>query len=142
MRARERPAARLRIQLEPPRQDRLEIDGRLPVPELADVEVPRAALERLRVANPAEENVARGLHQPLTLDDALPVVRVAALPEHRLEDRRACLLHLEKERIRGVTPEQQHDPATSADAPDPDHLPREVDVPEALEQPSPVALER
>ena len=79
--------------------DRFQVDRGLPVPELADVEVARAAVEALRVADPAEEDVARGLHQPLALDDALAVVRVLALPEHRLEHRRLRLLDLEEERI-------------------------------------------
>src|SRR3954454_13722551 len=52
MRAGERPTARLRVKLEPPRQDRLEIDGGLPVPEMPDVEVALEAVEAALVADP------------------------------------------------------------------------------------------
>ena len=44
-----------------------------PVPQLPDVEVTDLAVES-RDALPAEEDVAGGLHQPLTSDDPLAIV--------------------------------------------------------------------
>jgi len=41
-----------------------------------------------------------------------------------------------------VPPQQQHDPAPPADAADPDDLPREIAVPEPLEQDAPVRRKR
>ena len=91
---------------------------------------------------PAEEDVARRLHQPLALDDALAVVRVLALAEVRLEHRRLRLLDLEEERVVVVPAEQQDDPAAGADAADADDLAGDVDQPELLEQVAAVALQR
>src|SRR5262245_36017522 len=97
MRPRERPAADLGVEDESLRQDRLEVHGRLPVPELAHVEVARHAVDALVGVEPAEEDVARRLHQPLALDDALAAVRERARAQERLEDGRARLLDLEEE---------------------------------------------
>src|SRR6476659_9465176 len=96
---RKRPAARLRVEHEPARQNRLEVERDLPVPELAHVEVASLAVESQVGAQPAQEDVARGLHRPLSLDDALAVLPKLALPEVRLEDGRLCLLDLEEQRV-------------------------------------------
>ena len=82
---RERPAAHSGEDLEAARENRVEVRRRLPVPQLADVEVALLAVEALRVANPAEEDVARRLHHPLALDHPLAVVVELALAEVRLE---------------------------------------------------------
>ena len=78
---------------------------RLPVPELAHVVVVGAAVDAVD-SLPSEEDVAGGLHQPLTLDHPLAVVGVAALVEERLEHRCLGLLHLQEERV-GVVPADQ-----------------------------------
>ena len=144
MGAGEQEAAHLPVELEAERLDGVEIDGRLPVPELANVEVAPDAVDRvLRLgAYPAEEDVARRLHQ------ALPVRRralrgcVRARAEVRLEHRRLRLLDLEEERVVAVASEQQEDPAAGSDAADADHLPREIDPAELLEQMPAIGLQR
>src|SRR5207247_10751197 len=84
-------------------------------------------------ADPAEEDFAGGLHQPLSLDHALPVVCEAALAGERLEDRRQGLLDLQEQGILLVASEQEHDTGTHADAPDADDLTGDVDVSIALQ---------
>src|SRR5438045_867522 len=81
MRTCERPPACMRKELEPSRQDRLEVDGALPVPELPNEEVSLDAVEAALVPDPAEEDVARCLHQALPFDHSLPVVRKVAATE-------------------------------------------------------------
>ena len=80
----ERPAGGLRVEDETPRHDRVEVDGRFPVPELAAVEVARVAVEAGDPV-PPEEDVAGRLHEPLALDDPPPVVLVPAVPEIGLQ---------------------------------------------------------
>ena len=67
-----------------------------------------------------------GLHQPLAGDDPLAVVFELAGAKEILEHRRLGLLHLQKQRILPVTPDQQRDPRARADAADPDHLASEI----------------
>ena len=88
------------------------------------------------------EDVACGLHQPLPLDDPLPVVLVLAATEQRLEHRLRGLLDLEEERVALVAAEQQEDPAARADAAHSDDLTREIDETEAFQQVLPVRLQR
>src|SRR5262249_25460944 len=78
-------------------------------------------------AYPAEKDVARGLHQPLALDDPPTVMVEAALAGVGLEHRRDRLLRLQEERVLVVAPEQEDDPVPGADAPDADHLAGGVD---------------
>jgi hypothetical protein len=47
-------------------------------------------------SEPAEKDVARGLHKPLACDDTLSMVLVGALREIRFQHRSLCLLDLEK----------------------------------------------
>src|SRR5215471_17314065 len=103
MGARQEEAADPAVELEALGQDRVEVDGRLPVPQLADEEVALGPVEGLLRAQPAEEDVARGLHQPLADDHALSVVLVSTLAEVRLEHRSLRLLDLQEERVVGVT---------------------------------------
>jgi len=62
--------------------------------------------------------------------------------QKRLEHRRLGLLELEKQRIVVVAAEHQHDPRPCADAADPDHLARRVDVAKPLQQMFAVTLQR
>src|SRR4051794_29272648 len=138
----QRPAARAGVDDEPAWRDSTEIERRLPVPELAHVEVALLLVEAALVADPAEEDVARGLHRPLAFDDALAVVCERAPAEVRLEHGRPCLLDLQEERIAVVATEHQHDPAPRAHTADADHLACQVDVAERLEQLATVPLQR
>src|SRR5438034_5408489 len=104
---RERSRTLGRVEGESFRQRGLDVERDLPVPELAHVEVPRPAVEVLLGVNPAEEDVARGLHETLSLHHTLTVVREAARAEQRLEYRRLRLFHLEEKGIVLVAPEQQ-----------------------------------
>ena len=76
---------------------------------------------------PAEEDVAGGLHQPLSGDDPLAVVVKLARLEELLEHRGLGLLELQEQRVLAVAAEQQRDPGARADAPDADDLARDVD---------------
>ena len=55
-------------------------------------------------------------------------------PRRLLQHRRVGLLDLEEQRVLAVAAEHQRDPRARADAPDPDHLVREVGQLELLEQ--------
>ena len=92
--------------------------------------------------DPAEEDVAGRLHQPLADHHALTVVGVLARAERVLEHRRLRLLDLEKQRVCLVTPEQQSDPGPGAHASHAHHLAGKVGHGELLEQLAPVIVER
>src|SRR5436190_3929983 len=94
----QRPAAHLPVARHLDRTHDVDIRRRLPVPELTDVQIALLAIDS-GGSNPAEEDVACRLHQPLALDDALTVVRKAALTRVGLEHGRLGLLGLEKERV-------------------------------------------
>ena len=141
MGARERPAADSRVLGHRGRVHRLDDRGALAVPQLADVEVALDAVDAGR-AQPAEHDVAGGLHQPLALDDSLSVVGELAVAEERLEHRALGLLALQEQRVAVVVAEHQHDPRARADAADAHHLARRVHVAEALEQAAAVAGQR
>src|SRR5262249_26306610 len=85
-------------------------------------------------ALPAEQDVARRLHQALALDDALAVLVELALAEERLEHRGLRLLELEEQRVALVATEHEYEPGARPDAAHPVDLARGVDVPEPLEQ--------
>src|SRR6266540_1028732 len=114
------PAAGSGIRSEASWQDRLDVDRGLPVPELAEVEVVRPAVELFVGVNPAQEDVARGLHHALAHRDSLPVCGERASPEQWFEHRRLRLLDLEKERVAVVATEEQHQPGACSDTPDAD----------------------
>src|SRR4051812_39040189 len=124
----ERPPAGVGIARETLGVDRLQVRRGLAVPELANVEVPRDAVGREEPA-PAEEDVARGLHQPLAVHDAPAVLRGAAPAGERLEDRTLRLLRLEDERIVRIPAEEEDAPGARPDAPDADDLAGDVDEP-------------
>src|SRR6202042_316306 len=142
VRSRERPAAQPSVGRHSKRDHLLDLRRALPVLELATVEVARNPVESLLDVNPAEEDVARRLHHPLTDDDSLGVILVHAPADVLLEHRFLGLLQLKEQRIAAVTTEEQRDPRPRADAADADDLPREVLEPELLEQFAPVVIER
>src|SRR5262249_18648007 len=139
---RERPAAEPSVGEHRVRLHQLDDRRALRIPELPEVEVARLAVEPLLGVDPAEEDVARGLRQPLTLDHALAVVRELALAHERLEHRRLRLLRLQEQRIAAVAPEQEYDPRPRPDAADADDLTGEVDHAVPLDQLAAVAGER
>ena len=111
----------------------LDLDRGLAVPELAHVEVPVLAVERRQVV-PAEQVVARGLHQPLPLDDPVSLALVRRRTRVRGEHRRLGLLQLEQQRVARVPALHQHDPGAGPDAADPHDLAGQRDEPVALHQ--------
>src|SRR3954462_14417266 len=93
----------------------------LPSHSWRDVEVALNAVDSSR-AQPAEHDVAGGLHQPLAFDDPLSVVGELALAEVRLEHRTLGLLALQEQWVAVIVAEHQQDPGARADAADADHL--------------------
>src|SRR4051794_40122129 len=134
VRAGERPPADGAVRLQALGEQRLDLDGALPVAQLADVEVPVPAVDPDRV-DPAEEDVADGLHQPLSDHDALPAVAVLARADELLEHRGPGLLRLQEERAAVVLEHQDH-PRARAHAADTDDLPGDVHQVVAVQQPA------
>jgi hypothetical protein len=95
--------------------------------ELAHVVVAGYAVEALDPL-PAQEDVRRRLHQPLSRDHALAVVRVGARAEETFEHRGLRLLDLQEQRVVLVAAGQQHDVAAGPDAAHAHHLVGRVDV--------------
>src|SRR5205823_5612840 len=91
---------------------------------------------------PAEEDVARGLHQALAGDDALSAIAVFALADELLQHGGLCFLDLQEQRVLIVAAEEERDPGARADAADADDLSRQVDEPELFEQVAAVRLQR
>ena len=116
--------------------------GALPVAQLADVEVALYAVDA-RDALPAQEDVARGLHEPLAGDDPLARswrTRSRADELARAPTRSASLAW----RSSGsslVPAEQQDHPAAGPDAAHADHLAGHVDEAVLLQQHPPVGLQ-
>jgi MFS family permease len=92
----ERPPAQPGVHLHAPGLHRPDVQGELPVPELADVEVPRLAVEA-RHPLPAKEDVAGCLHEALTGHHSLALVGVPAGPGVAAQCRPLCLFHLQEE---------------------------------------------
>jgi hypothetical protein len=109
VRPREGPGADLAVGLERRRLHQLDFGRSLRVPELADIEVLGLPVDG-DDALPAEQDVGRGLHQPLAFDDALPVLIELACAQEGLEHRGLRLFELEKERVVLVAAEQEQDP--------------------------------
>ena len=141
MGAREGPATGAPVGGRPGRQRCLDCEGALPVLQLPAVEVARLAVETRSDVLPAEEDVARRLHQPLARDDPLAAVGVLALAHEPLQHGRLRFLELEEQRIGVVDPEEERDPGARADAPDSDDLAGEIDEPELLQQMAAIRLE-
>lgn len=106
-----------------------DVGGPLHVAQLAAVEVPPR-----RSGRPAEEDVARGLHEPLARYHPVPLVIMRVGRQVVLQDGRHGFLDLQEERVVGVASEEQHDVAAGSDAPDADHLAGGVGEPEAVQQ--------
>ena len=140
MSASQREAARPRVDFEALGIQGLDLDRALSVPELAPVEVPRAAVHSHR-RQPSEEDVAGRLHQPLAAHHALAVVLVAARARVWLQDRVVRLLELEEQRVVVVATDQEHDPGAGAYAAHPDDLASHVNEPVAVDELPPVVLE-
>ena len=135
-----RPAADAAVYLQPLRRQVLDVDRSLAVPELAYVEVSLLVVDPIR-RQPPQENVARGLHQPLALDHPLAVVFELALADVGLEHRGLGLLGLQEERVLSVAAHHQRHPGPRPDAAYPDHLAGHLDEPEAVEEVAAIALE-
>src|SRR5262245_48966927 len=118
MRTRQGPTAQLRVVEEGCRRQLVDAGRYLHVAQVAPVVVDTRRL----VVSPAQEQVARSLHESLTFDDASGVVVVRAPSQVRLEDRRLRLFDLEDERVVGTAPLQERDPAPCPDAADADDL--------------------
>ena len=128
MRPRERPTANSRVC---PQQVEIPIfDDRahLHVAQLANVDV--ASVDSPR---PAQEDIARRLHQTLTRDDSMAVVLMQALPHVRLQHRGLRFFYLQEKRV-VVRRKEESDGAQRADAADSDRLNRQVAKMKAVEQ--------
>src|SRR5215207_5553742 len=136
MGAGQRPAADAGIQDQFAGRQALHLHRALHVSQLTPVEIAAAW-----ATEPAEKDVARGLHQPLARDDTVSMVPVGALREERFEHRSLCLLDLEEQRIIFVATFEQHDVVSSADATYPYDLSRHVHETVLVEQVTPVVLQ-
>src|SRR6202040_1558594 len=91
---------------------------------------------------PAEQDVARGLHEPLSLDHPAAVVGKLARTQEALKHRGSRFLELQEQRILLVAATlEQQDPAARADRADANDLVRDVHEAVALEEPAAVVLE-
>ena len=108
----------------------------LHVPELADVEMPAELALR-----PAQEDVARRLHESVPVHDPLPMIGVDALAGIRLQHRGARLFDLEEQGIL-FAGHQEHHGAEGTDAADTDHLDRDVLELKAVDEHTSVFLHR
>src|SRR5579875_974012 len=131
------PPADARVEGEPGRNHGLDNGRALHVTKLAPVEV--TAL--VQTPGPAEEDVAGGLHHPLSLHHPFAVLAISARPQVLFQHRGRGLLDLEEERLTGVPALEQGDERPRADAADADHLARRVDDLEAFEQGPAVVLQ-
>jgi hypothetical protein len=127
----------LAVRREPDRHHAAGLERALAVAELAYVEVAAPAVDAGRPL-PAEEDVARGLHQPLADDDPLAGVAVLGRRVEPFQHRGLGLLRLQDERVVDVAAHEQDDPAAGADAADPDDLAGHVRQPEPAGQDPPL----
>src|ERR1700722_704235 len=99
MGASECPCTHLAVIAEPLRRHRLGLEGELPVAQLPDVEVPDDPVRSWIEPQPAKEDVARRLHQPLALDHSLALVLEPAGASELAQHRRTSLLDLQEQRV-------------------------------------------
>jgi hypothetical protein len=85
-------------------------------------------------AQPAEHDVAAGLHQPLTDDHPLCGVGVGAGLQVGLEHRWLCLFDLQDKRVVAVSAQRQHHPRPQTDAAYSNHLACHARVAESASQ--------
>src|SRR5215211_8083068 len=114
----QRPAAEARIKGQFLRRHALYLGRALHVSQLAPVEVASR-----RAAEPAEEDVARGLHEPLAGNDALSLVLVGTRRKWALKYRSSSLLDLEEQGVILVAALEQRDVGPGAHAANPNDLP-------------------
>ena len=94
------------------------VDRNLPVPELAEVKVALAVVEADR-PQPAQEDVAGRLHDPLAIDHPLALVRDLAFPGEGGEHRVLGLFYLQEDRVGVPTAHEQQYPAPGPTLPTP-----------------------
>src|ERR1700733_1788815 len=140
--ARQGPSAHLAVHAHATRDHGVDVEGELPVPQLADVEVTLLPVQAGRDAMPPQEDVTGCLHQPLARDHPLAHVGELAGAEEPAEHRLLGLLDLEEQRIRLITSEHQHDPAPRPDTANADDLPGHVNELILLDQVPPVGRQR
>src|ERR671915_966692 len=121
MRPGQRPATDPRVNSRLVRGQAFYLRRAFHVSQLTPIEVAAAC-----AAKPGEEYVACGLHQPLTGNDAVPLVPVDALRKMRFQHRNLCFLYLEKQRIVLVATLEQRDILPGANASYPHDLPGHV----------------
>src|SRR5215213_6887466 len=132
----QRPAAEERIDYQLVGRHALAVSRAFHVFHLAPVEVASC-----RAAKPAEEDVARGLHQPLAGHDAVPVVLVGAGLDVALQYRGTGLLDLEEQGVILVAPFKQYYEGPGAHTSDPHDLPRCVHKAVPVEQVATIFLQ-
>ena len=136
----QRPATQVRIAAHPCGLHRLDVGRPLAVPQLPDVVVPGDAVQPVG-PDPAQQDVARRLHQALTLDDPLSVAGVLVLAQERLQHGGLGLLDLQEQRVVDTVADHQDDPRAGPNAADTHHLPGGLHEVEALDEVLVVAVE-
>jgi hypothetical protein len=111
------------------RGESVDRDRSLHVAQLAHVVVVTVGPGR-----PAEEHVARRLHEPLPGDDPLALVPVSGRAGVGREDRRLCFLDLQEQRRTVVVVHQQRHVTAGPDAADAHDLPGRVHHPVPIQQ--------
>ena len=93
-------------------------------------------------SGPAEEDVTRGLHQSLAMDNAFAGVAEPALRQVVFQHRRGRLLDLQEQRVVLISTLQQHDECAQPDAAHAHNLVGHVDDLEFLEEVPAIVLQR
>src|SRR5215207_6952216 len=132
----QRPAAEARIKGQILRRHALYLGRALHVSQLAPVEVASRW-----AAEPAEEDVARGLHEPLAGNDALSLVLVGTRRKVALKYRSSRLLDLEEQGVILVAALEQRDVGPGAHAANPNDLPCCIHKAVPVEQVAPIVLQ-
>src|SRR5215203_3983605 len=132
----QRPAAEAGIDDQFIGRHALDISRALHVLELAPVEV-----ASFRAAKPAEEDVARRLHQPLPGHHAVSVLLVGARRNVALQYRGSRLLDLEEQGVILVAALEQHYVGPCTHTTDPHNLPCCIHKAEPVEQVAPIVLQ-
>src|SRR5918994_4364744 len=89
-------------------------------------QLPHVIVATDSATKPAEEDVARCLHQPLAGNDAMSLVPVNALGKMRFQHRDLSFLDLEEQRIVLVATLEQHDVVSGTNASHPNDFPGHV----------------
>ena len=121
MGAGKRPAAEATVGRQPGREQQRDVDCSFSIGRLAYVVVALTAVRPTRT-EPAQKDVAHGLHELLTLHDALGVVAGGGGAEMLFKHRVVGLLRLQQQGIAAVPAVKEDHPVALADAADADHL--------------------